>query len=257
MINTTNVAASGATIVLMNVEGRKRIGSSLLDDSDLTIATASELTSPLILLRQFSLALNDDGISDEERKKLSQQLTLTSERALRLASSLNMTSVNQYSLPIETLNPVSVCVDVIHELTPLFVAHGQSIELKQRSRIPLLVGNRQLLQKILLGFGDNAIHYGRPDRPIRMTISGRGSTVRIGVRDYGPSLSLDAWDKLEDRIARRAPAPLASRPQSSGIGLVAARRLAELMESTVGLVRHRDGATFYVDLHVSNQMNLL
>jgi K+-sensing histidine kinase KdpD len=241
----------------MNVEGRERREGSVLDDSSLTIATASELTSPLILLRQFSLSLGDETISEEERKKISQQLMLTSERALRLASSLNMTRMDQYSLPIETLNPVSVCMDVIHELTPLFVAHGQSLELKQRARIPLLVGNRQLLQKILLGFADNALHYGQANRPIQMTISARGKTVRIGVRDYGPALPIDTWQRLEGRIARRAVAPLASRPQSSGIGLIAARRMAELMESTVGLIRHRDGATFYVDLHVSNQMSLL
>lgn len=247
----------GATIVVMNVEGRERIGGSLLDNSSLTIATASELTSPLILLRQFSLALSGNDISDEDRQKLNQQLTLVSERALRLASSLSMSSLDQYSLPIETLNPVSVCTDVIHELMPLFAAHGQSIQLKQRARIPLLVGNRQLLQKILLGFGDNALHYGRTDRPISMTISGHGNMVRIGVRDYGPSLPINALSQLEGRIARRAAAPLASRPQSSGIGLIAARRLAELMESTVGLIRHRDGATFYVDLRVSNQMSLL
>lgn len=244
-------------MVVMSIEGREGIRGSLLDNSSLTIAAAGELTSPLILLRQFSLALSDDGISIDERRRLSQQITLTSERALRLASSLSLASAEQYMLPIETINPVSVCMDVIHELTPLFRAHGQTIELKQRARIPLLVGNRQMLEKILLSFGDNALHYGQEGQPIKMTISGRGRMVRIGVRDYGPTLPIDTWDKLDNRIARRAVAPIARRPQSSGIGLMATRKLAELMESTVGLVRHRDGATFYVDLHVSNQMSLL
>lgn len=257
MINTTIALSCGDTMDVMNVEGRDRIGDSLLDNSSMTIATASELTSPLVLLRQFSIALSDNTLSEEDRQKLSKQLTLTSERALRLASSLSMTSLDQYSLPVETLNPVSVCADVIHELTPLFIAHGQSIQLEQRMRIPLLVGNRQLLQKILLGFGDNALHYGRADRPINMTIREHGNMVRIGVRDYGPSLSIKTWNQLESRVARRAAAPLASRPQSSGVGLITARRLAELMESTVGLIRHRDGATFYIDLHVSKQMSLL
>ena len=229
---------------------------SLLDESVLAMAAASELTTPLVLLRQLGLALSSD-IDEDERRRLAERMTLTSERALRLASSVSLMSTHQAELPLEPINPVSVCRDVVHELSPLFAAHGRTITLQQRSRIPLLVANRELLQRILLGFGDNALHYGADDKPVRMTISGYANKVRIGVRDYGPAVPIDVWETLESRIIRRAVAPLATRPQTSGLGLMAARRLAELMESSVGLIRHRDGATFYVDLHVSKQMSLL
>lgn len=229
---------------------------SALDESVLAMAAASELTTPLVLLRQLGLALSDD-ISEDERRRLAQRMTLTSERALRLAGNVSLMSTDQASLPLEPINPVSVCQDVVHELSPLFAAHGRSIKLQQRSRIPLLVANRDLLRRILLGFGDNALHYGSDDKPIRMTISGTADRVRIGVRDFGPAVPINTWESLDGKILRRAVAPLASRPQTSGVGLIAARRMAELMESTVGLIRHRDGATFYIDLHISKQMSLL
>lgn len=229
----------------------------MLDESALTIAAARELMSPLVLLRQLGLALSDSSLNETERKQLSERLTLTSERALRLAASLSLTSARQASLPLEPINPVSVCQEVVHELSPLFQAHGQSITLRSRTRIPLLVGNRQVLQRILLSFGDNALHYGSADRPVHLTINGYGSKVRIGIRDYGPAVPINVWEQLEGRVARRAPVPLANRPHTSGVGLIAAKRLAELMGSTVGLIRHRDGATFYVDLHVSKQLSLV
>ncbi|MCA9327593.1 HAMP domain-containing histidine kinase [Candidatus Saccharibacteria bacterium] len=242
----------------MNVEDRQLSGGlgSVMDESVLAMAAASELTSPLVLLRQLGLALSDD-IDENERRRLAQRMTLTSERALRLAANISLMSTDQATLPLEPINPISVCRDVIHELSPLFAAHGRTITLQQRSRIPLLVANRDLLQRILLGFGDNALHYATAERPIRMTITSYANKVRIGVRDYGPAVPINIWESLDGKILRRATVPLASRPQTSGVGLVAARRLAELMESTVGLIRHRDGATFYVDLHVSKQMSLL
>lgn len=243
----------------MNAE-RDRFGGILgvlLDESALTVAASRELTSPLVLLRQLGLAISADDISDDERKQLSRQMTLTSERALRMAANLGMTSAKQSSLSLEPINPVSICQDVIHELSPLFLAHGQSIKLTQRTRIPLLVGNRQLLTRILLGFGDNALHYGSPDHPVQMTIQSLKGRVRIGVRDWGPAVPVDVWDRLESKIARHAVAPLPARPYTSGVSLVAARKLAELMECSVGLTRHRDGATFYVDLLVSKQMSLI
>lgn len=233
------------------------IPASLLDEAALTVAAARELTSPLVLLRQLGLALSDQDLSWDERKQLNERLTLTSDRALRLATSLSMTSANQSTLALEPINPVHVCREVIHELSPLFQAHGHTITMRQRTRIPLLVGNRQVLQQILLNFCDNALYYGSAKQPVCLTINGYGDRVRIGVRDYGPMLPIDVWDQLETRVARRAPVPLSNRPHTSGVGLIAARRLSELMQSTVGLIRHRDGVTFYVDLNVSRQMSLI
>jgi K+-sensing histidine kinase KdpD len=159
--------------------------------------------------------------------------------------------------PLEAINPISICREVIHELAPMFVAHDQMITLQPRTRVPLLVGNRQLLQRILLSFGDNALHYGSATQPVHLSITGHGDRVRIGVRDYGPAVPSDMWQRLDGRVARRAQAPLGNRPHTSGVGLIAAKRLAELMDSVVGTIRHHDGATFYIDLRVSGQMSLL
>lgn len=221
------------------------------------MATAGELMSPLVLLRQLSLSISADSLSEQERQLLGKQLTLTSERALRLATSLSMATNAQQSLQLEPINPLSVCQEVVHELSPLFTAHGQKIILRPRSRVPLMVGNRQVLQQILMSFGDNALHYGSESHPIHMTISGHGSYVRIGVRDYGPAVPIDVWQRIEGRVSRRAVAPIATRPTTSAIALIAARRLAKMMGSAVGHIRHRDGATFYVDLKVSGQTSLL
>jgi K+-sensing histidine kinase KdpD len=108
-----------------------------------------------------------------------------------------------------------------------------------------------------MSFSDNALFYGSKSHPIRMSITGHGDRVRIGVRDYGPAVPIDVWQQIETRVIRHAPTPLASRPHVSTIGLIAARRLAEMMGSAVGVTRHRDGATFYVDLRVSGQMSLI
>lgn len=229
-----------------------------IDGSSLTVAAAHDLSAPLVLLRQLGLAVAaTDGSNDEERHMLGRQLTLTSERALRMVASLSMTSADQQQLELEPINPMSICQDVVHELSPLFAAHGQKLTLQPRSRIPLLVGNRRLLQQILLGFGDNALYYGSDTHPIHMHITARGNKVRIGIRDYGPAVPADMWQRIENRVGQHAPMPLATRPHISAVSLVAAKRLAELMNSAVGTIRHKDGVTFYVDLHTSGQMSLL
>ena len=80
--------------------------------------------------------------------------------------------------------------------------------------------------------------------------------VRIGVRDYGPALSSDMWRKLQKKL-RSAPQPIQARPESSGLGLFIASQFAEAMNGRIGAIRHKDGATFYVELQASSQLQLL
>lgn len=228
-----------------------------IDESAFVGAAANELNAPLILLRQLSLALTDESLTSAERRRLIEQLTLTSERALRLTRQLGTNPDAQAALQLEPVNAVTLCQEVVHELSPLFNAHGTSIAIKPRTKIPLLIADRELLRRILVGFGDNALHYGSENKPIQLTIAAHSDRVRVGVRDYGPSVPADIWGQLDNRVSRRAVVPLPRRPQTSGVGLVAARRLTEMMGGIVGVTRHRDGATFYVDMHVSGQMSLL
>lgn len=228
-----------------------------VDESAFIGAAASELSAPLVLLRQLSLALTDESLNPQERRRLTEQVALTSERALRLTRHLSFHPDMQPLIELEPVNAVTLCREVAHELTPLFRAHDRSITVRQRTKAPLLIADRKLLRQVLVSFGDSALHYGSHEQPVQLTIAATGQSVRVGVRDYGPSVPSDVWQRLEGRVARRATVPLPRRPYTSGVGLMAARRLTELMGGEIGVTRHRDGATFYVDMHVSGQMSLL
>lgn len=223
------------------------------------VAAAHELKSPLALLRQLLLRLDMPDISEAEKKKFIHQAVLTSERGLRLTSDITRAArLDEGALfTLEPINPEQLCVDIAAELTPLFEAYGRSVEVKSRKHPLLLVANRDLLRRILLGFSDNALHYSTPGSPVQMQITALKDArmVRIGVRDYGPALSSDLWKTLQKKM-RVAPQPVHARPESSGLGLVLAQQFAEAMNAEIGVTRHRDGATFYIDVQASTQLRL-
>lgn len=221
-----------------------------------TIA-AHELKTPLVLLRQLSLVLQDDTLAPGERQEMARHMQLVSERALRLTSDITKAERLQDALfELEPVNVAHVYHDVVYELSPLYQACGRILAVKPRRTAPLAVGNRDLLRRVMLNFADNALQYGSAEHPVELTCSMRGdSTLRLGVRDYGPALDSKVWAQLEQRLFR--PESIKARPASSGLGLSIARQFAEVMHATVGMTRHRDGATFYVDLPVSRQMALL
>jgi K+-sensing histidine kinase KdpD len=53
------------------------------------------------------------------------------------------------------------------------------------------------------------------------------------------------------------PLPIHCRPQSSGLGIFIASQFADAMNGNIGVTRHRDGVTFYVDLNSSRQLKFL
>jgi signal transduction histidine kinase len=222
-------------------------------------AAAHELKAPLALVRQLSLGLESGGLSEQEQLKMLRQITLTSERALRLTTDLTRSSRLEDSLfELEPLNPQQICEEVAHELAPLYAAKGRKIRVASHRRPLLAVANRDLLRRIVLNFGDNALHYGDSDTPveIRAQSLGGGQNVRIGVRDYGPAVPADVWKRLQASLGSQSQV-LHSRPQSSGLGLYVAGQFAGAMQGSIGATRHRDGATFYVDMNASLQLSLL
>lgn len=223
------------------------------------IAAAHELKAPLALVRQLTLRLEDESLPPAQRQRLLRQVVLTSERALRLTSDLTRSTRLDPSLfTLEPINPEQLCRDVVSELTPLFEAYGRSVAMKTNRHPLLLVANRDLLRRILLGFSDNALHYSLQGTAVNMQIKAfkKAGTIRIGVRDYGPALSSDMWRKLQKKL-KTAPQSIHARPESSGLGLYIASQFAEAMNGQIGVVRHKDGATFYVELQASSQMRLL
>lgn len=234
-------------------------GGILGDGLPSLVAAAHELKSPLALVRQLSLMLEAGDISEPEQKRMLQQISLTAERALRLTSDLTRSvRLDDALFHLEPINPQQLCDDIVHELRPLFAAHRREVRLAPRKHPLLLVANRDLLRRIIMNFSDNALHYAEPDSLVEIQIKTlqRGKMIRLGVRDFGPALSADMWKSLQKKLSL-APQPIHARPQSSGLGLYIASQFADAMNGEIGVTRHRDGATFYVDLHASSQLSLL
>lgn len=228
--------------------GELRVDSNgLLERSSSLVIAAHELKSPLALLRQLAMELSDGTLSPKQQKALIYQMEIISQKALRLTNNVTRSaSLNQTSFAFEPINPVEVCEDVIHELFPLYKALGKTIDVRRRSKAPLVVANRDLLRRILLNFGDNALHYTN-DQPVVFNVNQVGEQIQVGLRDRGPIVANSSGQAVN----------LAGRPESSGLGLEICKLFAGVMNGHIDQVKHRDGMTYYVSLQPSTQMSLL
>lgn len=230
-------------------------------DGDISsaVVAAHELKAPLSLMRQLSLSLADEMMSPGEQKEIVHHMMLTAERAIRLTTDLTQSHTLQtYLFECEPVNSQQLCEDVAYELRPLYAAHGRQIRVKRRQHSLLTVANRDLLRRVMLNFADNALHYGSIGSPVELSASlcNNGNTIRLGVRDYGPAVPASVLTSLEgDQLS--SAQYFGARPASSGLGLHIAKQFSQVMNGSIGAIRHRDGATFYVDMQASGQLSLL
>ena len=220
------------------------------------VVAAHELKTPLALMRQLSLLLSEGSLDGAETRRVSQQVTQTAERALALVGDLAHTAnLSPTLFPLEPVNPLAVCRQIAQDMRPALQVYDRRVEWPRGRQAQLVVANQTLLGRVLANFLENAQRYSEPSATVRVKLQRRGDVLRMGVRDFGPMMSLREYRQLLDEMALRKS--VRTRPESSGLGVYVASQFAQAMNGEIGLIRHRDGLTFYVDVPLSRQMSWL
>ena len=221
------------------------------------LVAAHELKTPLSLIRQMALLLDDDLTSEADKKQLQQRIVQTSEQALQLTVDLpNSANLTPSLFPLEPVNPLAICQQMAVETRFNAVLYGRKISWPRSGRNSrLILANRTLLGRILANFLNNALKYTEDDSEIKVSVKAVDGAVRLSVRDFGPMMSLKEYRRLLDEMDARKT--VRTRPESSGLGIYVASQFARAMNGQIGLIRHRDGLTFYVDMPISRQLSLL
>lgn len=228
-----------------------------LFDIDSSVTTlAHELKSPLVLIRQLALTLDES--SDNDVKIVANKLNLTADRALRLVSDLSKVSrLENAMFEMSPINPKQICDKVLYNLKDLYELNKRKLDVNYTNRSNLVIANHDLLESVIYNLCDNAMHYSGENTPSELFVkSVNKQKIRIGVRDFGPSLPLDIWRSIK-KTGLSQPTPIQARPQSSGLGLYISSRFIKAMNGDFGVIRHRDGTSLFIDLHISNQLSLL
>lgn len=217
------------------------------------LVAAHELKAPLAVLRQLALGLPEMAQSGERMRS---EMVSVSERAIKQVHDL--AKIRRLEDGLFEMEPVAVravCDAVTRELTCLFSYNQRDLFIKYSNRARLVTANKDLLHSVVYNFLLNAMHYSGEGTRAELLVKDARDKVKIMVRDYGPALPMDVWREMKRGWIKK-PTSIAMRPGSSGLGLYIASQFSYYMHAQVGVVRHRDGTSFYVELPVSQQASL-
>jgi len=161
---------------------------------------------------------------------------------------LAMVESGHMSLSLEAISLGEV-LDECHAMVgPKAEQHGILLSFPEFVDPCLVRGDRVRIKQVLINLLSNAIKYNRTEGRVEVAcMAGAADRVRIQVKDSGFGLSADQLAQLFEPFNRLGQE--ASAEPGTGIGLVMAKRLAELMGGTIGVDSVvGEGSVFWMDL---------
>jgi signal transduction histidine kinase len=141
--------------------------------------------------------------------------------------------------------------ELAEELEQLRRAHAnRPIELSVTGNVAGCWDGRRLKQ-VLRNLVSNAIEYGYPDAPVRVTLAGADTEVRLEVANHGPCIDPSLHRQLFDPLRRGlSPDAVHEHPDGLGLGLFIVRAIVTAHGGSVELRSNGEqgGTTFAVEL---------
>ncbi|MFC3106397.1 hybrid sensor histidine kinase/response regulator [Undibacterium arcticum] len=220
--------------------------------SDFLSGMSHELRSPLNAILGFAQLMASDSPPPTPSQQASiDQILRAGWHLLELINEvLDLAKIEsgQVSLSQESVSLAEVMRECQEMIEPQAQQRGMRMSFP-RFDLPCFVhGDRTRVKQILINLLSNAIKYNREQGSVEVTCSANtAERMRVNVRDGGPGLPPDKLAQLFQPFNRLGQE--AGAEEGTGIGLVVAKRLVELMggaigaESTVGA-----GSVFWFEL---------
>ena len=222
--------------------------------SEFLSSMSHELRTPLNAILGFAQLLQRDKREppSERQKERLHQILKGGEHLLRLIDDildLSRIEAGGVSISTEPVNAAEVLEEVKMTLGPMAARDGIELYVETTPSERLMVAaDRTRLVQILTNFGSNAIKYNRRGGKVTFSVSALDSErSRITVTDTGIGVAIEKHDKLFQPFQRAGQemGPI----EGTGIGLVITKRLAELMQGSVGFRSTAgEGSEFWVDI---------
>ena len=232
-----------------------------LAKSEFLSSMSHELRSPLNAILGFAQLMESDTVppTANQRESIDQILQAGWHLLKLIEEILDLAKVESGQVPVSR-EPVQVA-EVLREcrgmIEPLAQKRGVHLAFPPGDLPHFVQADRTRVKQVLINLLSNAIKYnvsqGRIDVTAAEPVSGR---IRISIQDTGAGLSPEKLSQLFQAFNRLGQE--AGHEEGTGIGLVVAKRLVELMggvigvESTVGV-----GSVFWFELPCAEEPALI
>lgn len=220
--------------------------SSAIMKTDFISNVSHELKTPLAVMRNYSVLLESETVSDEERMEYAKGITSASEKMNELIT--NILRLNR--LENSRLSPQKQKFDLSAQLVECLLQYENVWEEKQidlHTEIEddvFVTSDSDLLQLIWNNLLSNAFKFTEPGGRIDVSLTAEKNTAEVKVSDTGCGMTPDIGKHIFDKFYQGDPS---HATEGNGLGLALVKRVIDLTDGEISVASTpKKGSTFTV-----------
>ena len=225
---------------------------------DLLRTVGNELKLPLMHISNAASLLQDENITDEQRKSQAGQLELSSRRMLQIIDSVlfaGQVETQQTVLDLKPTNVASVVHSVVVECRETALKYNKEVSLRITQELAPAAVDPTALRHSLFGLIDMLIRSADSDR-ILLLIHHQSDSVMITLKDNGPAISMKQIQSAFKRLGK-ASKPVKQLPSTTGMAFYVAFSLSRAMGGDLTIKQSGMERRLSLKLPLSQQMELV
>ncbi|MDB5687091.1 MAG: ATPase [Rhizorhabdus sp.] len=233
---TIHVLERGARLVRLRDRTESWVAERMRVDF---VANAShELRTPLATLLGFIETLGDSSAGGDEATR-TRFLGIMMREARRMQQlvddliSLSRIEADRFSTPQTPIALATVIEEAVGVIRSGIGDSGDRIRADIRES-PHVLADRVQIAQLVHNLVGNAIKYGRPGTPIRVSLQPVGGKVRLRVSDEGEGIAPEHLPRLTERFYRVDPGR-SRAVGGTGLGLAIVKHIAERHRATLAI----------------------
>lgn len=223
-----SVGAATAIVALLLTASAIRASADLASrQSEFVSAVSHEMKTPLSLITLASDSLaagrcdSPEGIREYGRllSGEARQLASLIDNVLCYARLVNDTDTVSY----EPVDLAELVTGAVERFRMRCAETACDVRVEAAPRLPLVRGDRRMLQSVVDNIVDNAIKYGAAGGLIEVALGSEANQLRLAVADHGAGIPEAELSRVFEKFHRGSEA--ARRFRGSGLGLTIAERI--------------------------------
>jgi len=207
-----------------------------------TANVSHELRTPLTTISGYAELLETGLAKPEDTAALGTKIHLESKRLLSLVEDILRLSkldegMTKEKSPVELYMLAQACVSKLRDY-----AEKSGIGLTAEGKQTIVMGDRSLLEEMVINLIDNAVKYNKPNGSVRVLVGTEDGRPFIAVKDTGLGIPPEHQHRVFERFYR-VDSSRSKETGGTGLGLSIVKNGAQLHDATVQLQSEPDKGT--------------
>ncbi len=239
----------GIVAILRDVTREKEIDRM---KTELVSMVAHELRSPLTSISGFSELLLDPTVNREQSEEYAGIILKESNRLSELInkfldiSKIEAGKIQVKKVPMQITDVLDKVLDVnLHQAEK----KGIVVSVKVAPDIPLVYGDKDMMEQVILNLFNNAVKYSPENTAIEIRLKERETDVLFEIEDNGYGISEKSLPRIFEKFYRVTDNDKVREVTGTGLGLSLVKEIIELHNGSIQVKsKVGEGSTFSFNL---------